>query len=74
MASTRHIYIYEDVEENLKKEAIISKLINELLRNYYKATDLTKLSIEEIQKRKAILLTEIDCAKKVEAIENAASN
>ena len=74
MTNSRHVYIYQDNEDNLKKEENVSALINQLLREYFKSKDsnvqMHNMSIEEAQKRIEILKIEIEAERKIKELKN----
>ena len=70
MTNSRHIYIYQDVEDNLKNVENVSQLVNELLRNHFKTKSIKSLSKEELERTLKIKKIELEALKKMEEVEN----
>ena len=70
MTNSRHIYIYQDVEDNLKNVENVSQLVNELLREYFKTKSIKSLSKEELERTLKIKKIELEALKKMEEVEN----
>ena len=63
-------YIDEDNWEHLSREENRSRVINNLLREYFKSKETESFSIEEREKNLKIKKLELETLKKIEEIEN----
>lgn len=72
MAAVKNVYFYDEVYENLKHEENVSKLINQLLRDYFKTKEIKTLTLDEISNRLKILDIQEEAIQKVKEIENGA--
>jgi hypothetical protein len=70
MTNSRHVYIYDDVEEKLKKEENVSALINRLLREHFAKNSIDTLTLEQKEKLLEIKRIELEAHKKIAEVQN----
>lgn len=66
----RTINISETLNERLKKEENASRLVSDLLNQYYNKTDLDCMPIEELQKMLKIEQIKEEMNKRIQEVQN----
>jgi hypothetical protein len=67
-------YVSDENRENLRSVSNRSELVNKLLAEHFKFSAINLMTPEELAKRKAILITQIEAEKKIKEIENETTN
>jgi len=70
MAITRNISLSEEMSKRLKSEDNASELIDSLLKEHYKKTDFSKMTLKDKIKLREKLIAQKDFKAKMEKIEN----
>ena len=70
MKVMRTYTIEEEIAERLKKEGNASKLINQLLEEYFHKSDINSMTIEELEREQKKLEILMEAEKKVKELMN----
>ena len=70
MGKARYIYFEDVIDEQLVKVQNRSRLINDLLRDYFKEQDFKQLTPEELQKKIDIAKIKQEMELKIKEVQN----